>query len=150
VIRLRPENSKNGEARCVTLNGELEEVIKRRRTQHQVKVGSTVMLTDLVFHREGQPILDFRKAWAAATKLAGVPGRLFHDLRRCAVRNMIRASVPERVAMQISGHETRSMLDRYNIVSEKDLRDALQKTQNYLVTVGQEERRRQVEIRGVQ
>jgi integrase len=150
VIRLRAENSKNGEARCVTLNGELEELIERRKTQRQVKVGSTVMLADLVFHREGQPILDFRKAWASATKLAGVPGRLFHDLRRCAVRNMIRAGVPERVAMQISGHKTRSMLDRYNIVSEKDMREALQKTQNYLMTVAQEERRRQVEIRGVQ
>ena len=75
----------------------------------------------------GQPIKSFTKAWRAACAAAGYPGRIFHDLRRSAVRNFVRAGIGEDVAMKLSGHKTRSMLTRYNIIADSDYAAAADK-----------------------
>jgi integrase len=130
-IRLR--TSKNGQGRVLPLEGELWEVIQRRWVAREVKRSSgESFISPLVFHRKGERIADFRKAWSKACKDAKCLGKLFHDLRRTAIRNMIRAGVPQSVAMSISGHRTIHTFLRYNITSQDDQRNALKATQDHV------------------
>jgi len=124
-IRLRPERSKNGHGRIVPLVGDLADLIERRWEAR--KVGDRIV--NSVFHRKGAAVRDIRRAWRSAVKAAGLKGRLFHDLRRTAARNLIRSGTSETVAMAITGHRTRSMFSRYNISTTADLRDALRRYQ---------------------
>jgi len=100
----------------------------------------------LIFHRTskgapGQPIRDFMRQWRAALKTASLPPGLHpYDLRRSALRNMIRGGTDFTVAMKISGHRTRSTFDRYNIVSEEDLRAAVERTAAYVSQLPTERR----------
>ena len=110
----------------------LEEQIERVRTLSRT-LGRVIpyLFPHLMKGRlQGQRIRDFRKSWSSACKAAGLSGMLRHDLRRTAARNLIRSGVPEVVSMRITGHRTRSVLDRYNIVSPADLQDAARKMAN--------------------
>jgi Phage integrase family len=101
------------------LTGELAALIERR-WQARVLVGAdgSTTLSPLVFHREGRPIGDFRKAWATATNAAGLPDLLFHDLRRSAVRTFERSGITQATAMKLTGHKTAAVYRRYAVTSE--------------------------------
>jgi len=125
MLRLR--DSKNGEPRQASLTAETRKLLAECISGKEP--GESVFTrTELSGKRV--PVADFRGTWNAVTKAAGCPGLLFHDLRRSAVRNLIRAGVSRDVAMDISGHKTDSVFRRYNITSERDLQDAARKIES--------------------
>ena len=117
VIRLSPARSKTLVGRILPISHPIAEALARRRARRDPD-------SPLVFHRDGIPIRRWRTAWRTACQAAGVPTRFLHDCRRTAARNLIRASVPERVAMLLTGHKTRAIFDRYNIINEQELLEA--------------------------
>ena len=145
VVKLDPGTTKNDEGRTLPLDGDLYESLAFQR---QVR-DECFPECPWVFFAAGKPLSkNFRSQWAKAAKAAATrehdqvttlwdserekPAKLFHDLRRTGVRNLVRAGVPERVAISISGHKTRSVFDRYNVVNERDIRDAGHKLTEYL------------------
>jgi integrase len=120
TVRLR--TSKNGEARQVNLTAETRGLLAACITG---KSGD-----EPVFTRGSEPVLYFGQSWDTLAASAGCPGLLFHDLRRSAVRNLVRSGVTEHVAMKITGHKTRSVFQRYDIVDERDLIDAAKKIES--------------------
>lgn len=128
TLRLHARDAKTGHGRTLALAGPIEEIVRRRLAARRDGCG-------LIFHRAGAPVREFRKTWAAACRQANLPHIRFHDLRRSAIRNLVRAGVDPAIAMKISGHRTRAVFDRYNIVSEDDLRNAMRKTAEYFATL---------------
>lgn len=131
TVRLDPGTTKNGDGRVFHITAELREVLEAQRAYTDQVQREKGAIIPHVFHRDGLPIREFKRAWVTACKAAGCPGMLRHDFRRTAVRNSVRAGIPERVAMTMTGHKTRSVFERYNIVSEGDLIDAARKLDNF-------------------
>jgi len=128
VIRLPAHRSKTKKGRMLPISAPLREVLGRRqRVRH---AGDP-----RVFRRDGVPVRVWRHALRDACRKAKVPHRLLHDCRRTAARNLIRAGVPERIAMLLTGHKTRAVFDRYNIVNEQELLTAGQRLAAYLTRI---------------
>lgn len=133
---IRLPDSKNNEPRSLPISGEIHELIERRWRAREYKAQDRVThISERVFHKRGSPIKSFFKSWDNACHAAKCPGRLFHDLRRSAIRDMVRAGVPEVVAMKVSGHKTRATFERYNIVSNNDKKDALTRLEAFRATL---------------
>jgi len=136
LIRLARGTTKNDEPRTIPLVPQLLEVLQMQR---DVRDQYWPRCPHVFFwHASGKPIKRFSGSWKAACKRAGLwdeerqkPTKMFHDLRRSAVRNMERAGVPRKVAMTISGHKTESVYRRYDITNEADLRVAAKRLGDY-------------------
>jgi integrase len=128
--------TKNRKPVKVPLQGILAEIIARRWEKRSYTLANgTSAISSLVFYREGRhlgsPVADFDKVWQRACDKVGLRV-LFHDFRRSAVRNLMRAGVDQAVAMQITGHKTAAIFQRYNITDERDLQAAMGRLENYL------------------
>jgi len=125
VVTLDVGSTKNRDGRTFPMIPELRTLLEGQRATTdalQKKIGAIV---PWVFHRtkQGRPLKGFTKSWRAACLAAGLPGRIPHDFRRTAVRNLERAGVPRSTAMAMVGHRTESIYRRYAIVDEVMLRE---------------------------
>ncbi|MFL5613776.1 MAG: tyrosine-type recombinase/integrase [Gemmatimonadaceae bacterium] len=146
VVRLEVNTTKNGDGRTFPFAAlpALKALMDEQRARTTELEKATDSIIPWVFHRGGESVRGYKRAWATACDRAahaGKPrsekaravvrpqlvGRIVHDLRRTAVRNLVRAGVSEHIAMQLSGHKTRCVFDRYDIVNEDDLRDGVSK-----------------------
>jgi integrase len=130
-LRIPGNICKNRKSRVLPLAGELAEILERRKSARRIEENGTVRMGEFIFHRDGEPIREFRKSWKSPTKKANLPGILFHDLRRSAVRNMVKAGVSPQIAKKWSGHISDSMFARYSILTTDDLREAFETTQKF-------------------
>lgn len=133
TVRLEPGEAKNKEPRVIFMTTAIRTLLEAQKAKVD-DLKAKGKITPWVFFRmvaekrkgpkEPKPITSLTKAFKRACKKSALPGRIPHDLCRSAVRRFVRQGIAERVAMKLTGHKTRSVFDRYNIVSEGDLRDA--------------------------
>jgi integrase len=126
-IRLASSQTKTKTPRIIYMCEDFLRVIKRAKELRD----RLYPHCPYVCHRNGKPFYELLHGWYAACQRVGIVGKTFHDLRRTAIRNLVRAGVPETVTMRISGHKTRSVFDRYNVTSEEDLQQAANQLNRY-------------------
>jgi len=129
VVRLEPGVTKNREGREFPFAAypSLLELLENQREDTSTLEKKKGTIISSVFHRNGRPIRSYARAWNAACDSAGLKGRLVHDLRRTAVRNLERAGVSRSVAMKLTGHKTEAVYRRYAITSASDLSEGVKK-----------------------
>jgi integrase len=128
-LRLERGTTKSGEPRLFpfAFHPRLAALLheQRERVEAMQRAGN-IIVPWVFFHDDGRRVRGwYYDAWRTACRKAGLEGRIVHDFRRSAARNLVRAGVPETVAMKLTGHKTRSVFDRYNITSTADLKDAV-------------------------
>lgn len=133
IVRLDVGTTKNNDGRTFPMIPELRAMLEVQRAATTTLERKANSIIPWVFHRtkRGRPLKGFTKAWRAACIAAGVPGRIPHDFRRTAVRNLERAGVPRSTAMAMVGHRTEAIYRRYAIVDEVMLREGAAKLAAY-------------------
>ena len=124
-VTLPARTTKNGKPRYLPIYGDM-------KAELDMALSATNRECPFLIQHEGRPVFGWEKSWATACKAAQIPETLFHDLRRTAVTNMIEAGLSEKEAMEISGHKTRSVFDRYHIVSERRMKQNAEKLADHL------------------
>lgn len=126
-LRLEPGETKNNEGRMFPLTPMLREALERQVQKTEASQRAKGVIIPWLFHRNGKPIRTFRRSWLTACKAAGVPGKIPHDFRRTACRNLERAGVDRASAMKMIGHKTEAIYRRYAIADEGMLKEATEK-----------------------
>jgi integrase len=135
ALRLEPGSTKNGEGRLVYLTAELKASLADQLARVKALERQTGRIIPWLFphlggNYRGQRRKNFTVTWQRACQRASCEGMLRHDLRRTAVRNMVNAGVPERIAMGVTGHRTISVFHRYHIVRVQATYKTLQSRHN--------------------
>ena len=124
-IQLPGKTTKNGTPRYLPIYGDMKAELEMAQAVADSQC-------PFLLQQAGKPVFDWEKSWKTACKLAEVDQALFHDLRRTALTNMIEAGFSEKEAMEISGHKTRSVFDRYHIVSERRLNQLAERLEGHI------------------
>jgi integrase len=149
IVTLDVNTTKNDDGRTFPFDGfpELSAMLEQQRRLTRAAERAEGRLIPYVFHRGGRPIKSYKNAWGRAVDRAArggsrealaqivrpqLLGRIVHDFRRTAVRNLVRAGVDESLAMKLTGHRTRAVFARYNITNEADLRAGVAKYSAHL------------------